>query len=97
MHFGRLLRGALCHFVDFFVVADALGHVDLLKSEAVEEGGDGGAGVFAGGVEDTVGEGGMLELLLGFGAGVGLEVLVGGDEDSGGAERRRGCAGCRAR
>ena len=58
----------------------------MLESEAVEEGGDGGAGVFAGGVEDAVGEGGLLELLLGFDAGVGLEVRVGGDEEAGRAE-----------
>ncbi len=38
-----------------------------------------------GGVEDSVGEGGLLELLLGAGAGVGLEVLVDGDEQAGGA------------
>ena len=56
-----------------------------MEAEAVEEGGDGGAGVFAGGVEDSVGEGGLLELLLRFGAGVGLEVLVDGDEQAGGA------------
>src|SRR5580704_4765297 len=62
----------------------ALGYIDLVEAEAVEEGGDGGAGVFAGGVEDAVGEGGLLDLLLGFGAGVGFEVGVGGDEDSGG-------------
>jgi hypothetical protein len=61
------------------------GDVDLLEAEAVEEGGDGGAGVFAGGVEDSVGESGLLELLLGFGAGVGFEVLVGGDKEAGGA------------
>ena len=30
-------------------------HDDFVKAEAVEEGGDGGAGVFAGGVEDAVG------------------------------------------
>ena len=57
-----------------------------MEAEAVEEGGDGGAGVFAGGVEDAVGEGGLLELLLGLGAGVGFEVGVGGDEDAGGAD-----------
>src|ERR1700727_723371 len=45
----------------------------------------GGAGVLAGGVQDAVVEGGFLELLFGFGAGVGLEVLVGGDEEAGGA------------
>jgi len=44
-----------------------------VEAEAVEQGGDGGAGVLACGVEDAVGEGGLLELLLGFGAGVGLE------------------------
>ena len=54
-----------------------------MKAEAVEEGGDGGAGVFAGGVEDSVAEGGLLELLFGLGAGVGLEVLVYGDEQAG--------------
>src|SRR5207249_8369289 len=53
--------------------------------EAVEEGGVGGAGVLAGGVEDSVGEGGLLELLLGAVAGLGLEVLVDGDEESSGA------------
>ncbi len=56
-----------------------------MKAEAVEEGGDGCAGVFAGGVEDAVGEGGLLELLLGLGTGVGLEVLVDGYEEAGGA------------
>ena len=68
------------------MVADALGHIDLFEAEAVEQGGDGGAGVFAGGVEDAVGQGGLLELLFGFGAGVGFEVLVGGDEQAGGAQ-----------
>ena len=62
-----------------------LSDVDLLEAEAVKESRDGGAGVFAGGVEDAVGEGGLLELLLGFGAGVGFEVLVGGDQKTGGA------------
>ena len=56
-----------------------------MKAEAVEKGGDGGAGVFAGGVEDAVGESGLLELLLGLGAGVGLEVLVDGNEKTSGA------------
>ncbi len=41
-----------------------LGDVYVLEAEAVEEGGDGGAGVFAGGVEDAVSEGGLLKLLL---------------------------------
>jgi len=59
--------------------------VYLLEAEAVEEGGDGGAGVFAGGVEDAVRQGGLLELLLGLGAGLGLEVLVGRDEQAGGS------------
>jgi hypothetical protein len=63
-----------------------LTYVDLFEAEAVEEGGDGGAGVFAGGVEDAVGEGGGLELLLGLGASVGFEVGVGGDEEAGGAD-----------
>jgi hypothetical protein len=62
-----------------------LGDVYLLESEAVEEGGDGGAGIFPCGVEDAVCEGSLLELLLGLGAGVGFEVLVGGDKESGGA------------
>lgn len=62
-----------------------LGDVNLLEAEAVEEGSDGGAGVFAGGVEDAVGQGGLLELLLGLGAGVGFEVLVGWDEEAGSA------------
>src|SRR5271163_3470019 len=62
-----------------------LRYVDLFEPQAVEEGGDGGAGVFAGGVEDAVGERGGLELLLGLGAGVGFEVLVDGDEEAGGA------------
>lgn len=56
-----------------------------MEAEAVEQGGDGGAAVLAGGVEDAVGEGGLLELLLGLGAGVGLEVLVDGNEEAGGA------------
>ncbi len=56
-----------------------------MEAEAVEEGGDGGAGVLAGGVEDAIGEGRLLELLLGFGARVGFEVLVDGDEEAGGA------------
>src|SRR3984885_16245506 len=60
------------------------GDVDLLEAEAVEEGSDGGAGVLAGGVEDSVGESGLLELLLGLDAGVGFEVLVGRDEEAGG-------------
>ncbi len=63
----------------------ALGDIDLAEAEAVEERGYGGAGVFAGCVEDAVGEGGLLELLLGAGAGVGLEVLVDRDEEAGGA------------
>ena len=61
-------------------------YVDLAEAEGVEEGGDGGAGVFAGGVEDAVGQRGGLELLLGFGAGVGFEVGVSGDENAGGAQ-----------
>src|SRR5271169_4173569 len=44
---------------------DGLGDVYLAKAEAVEESCDGGAGVFACGVEDAVGEGGLLKLLLG--------------------------------
>jgi hypothetical protein len=62
-----------------------LSDIDLVEAEAVEEGGYGGAGVFASGVEDAVVEGGFLELLFCFGAGVGFEVLVGGDEEAGGA------------
>ena len=62
-----------------------LSDVDLLEAEAVKESRDGGAGVFAGGVEDAVGESGLLKLLFGFGAGVGFEVLVDGDEEAGGA------------
>ena len=62
-----------------------LGDVDLLKAEAEEDACDGGAGVFGGGVEDAVVECGLLKLGLGTGAGVGLEVLVGGDEEAGGA------------
>jgi len=62
-----------------------LGNVDLMEAEAVEKSCYGGAGVLAGGVEDAVGECGLLELLLGFGAGVGFEVLVGGNEQAGGA------------
>ncbi len=60
-----------------------LGYIDLAEAEAVEERRYGGAGIFAGGVEDAVGEGGLLELLLGLGAGVGLEILVDGDEKAG--------------
>ena len=67
-----------------FGVCDwVLGDVDLVEAEAVEEGGDGGAGIFAGGVEDAVGEGGFLELVLGACAGFGLEILVYGDEQAG--------------
>ncbi|MCU1222777.1 MAG: hypothetical protein JWQ42_870 [Edaphobacter sp.] len=73
-----MIRGGGLSFLD-----DASGDFDGLKTEAVEEGRDGGAGVFAGGVEDAVGEGGLLELLLGAGAGVGLKVLVDGDEETG--------------
>ena len=62
-----------------------LGDVDVGKAEGIKQGGEGGAGVFAGGVEDTVGEGGLLELALGFGAGVGFEVAVDGNEQAGGA------------
>ena len=62
-----------------------LGDVDLMEAEAVEESCYGGAGVFSGGVEDSVGEGGLLELLLGFGAGVGFEVLIDGHKQAGGA------------
>jgi len=65
---------------------DLLGDVDLVEAEAVEQGGDGGAGVFAGGVEDPVSEGGLLDLLLGLGAGIGFEIWVGGDQDAGGTE-----------
>jgi hypothetical protein len=61
-------------------------HDDFVEAEAVEEGGDGGAGVFAGSIEDAVGEGGGLELLLGLGAGVGFEIGVGGDEEAGRAD-----------
>src|ERR1700761_696597 len=60
-------------------------NVDLVEAEAVEESCDCGAGVLACCVEDAVGEGGLLELLLGLGAGVGFEVLVGWDEEAGGA------------
>ena len=71
-----------------------LGDVDVLEAEAVEESGDGGAGVFAGGVEDAVGEGGLLELVLGFGAGFGFEVLVYGGRGGRWCGNRRGCARC---
>ena len=74
-----------------------LGDVDLREAEAEEQGGDGGAGVFAGGVEDAVVERGFLELILGAGAGVGFEVLVDGDEQAGGAGVDAGVAGCRGR
>ena len=79
--FGTRETSAVCRSVK----ASILRYVYVLEAEAVEEGGYGGAGVFAGGVEDAVGEGGLLELLLGLGAGVGLEVLVDGDEQAGGA------------
>jgi len=62
-----------------------LSNVYLVEAEAVEEGGYGGSGVFASGVQDAIIKGGFLELLLGFGSGVGLEVLVGGNEEAGGA------------
>ncbi len=65
---------------------EVLGDVHLGEAEGVEESGDGGAGVFAGGVEDTIGEGCFLELVLGLGAGVGFEVGVCGDEEAGGAD-----------
>src|SRR6202035_4870175 len=71
----RALSLALCRLSD----------VDLFEPEAIEEDGNGGAGVFAGGIEDAVGERGLLEPLLGFGAGVGFEVGIGGDEEAGGA------------
>ena len=67
------------------IFSAGLGDVDLMEAEAVEQGGDGGAGVFAGGVENAVGECGLLELLLGLGSGVGLEVLVDGHEKASGA------------
>ena len=57
-----------------------------MEAQAVEEGGDGGSGVFAGGVENAVGEGGGLELLFSLGTGIGFEVGVGGDEEAGGAD-----------
>lgn len=56
----------------------------MLEAETVEKGGDGGAGVFAGGVEDAVFEGVLLKLILSAGTGFGLEVLVGGGEQAGG-------------
>jgi hypothetical protein len=61
-------------------------HVHLFEAQAVEQRGDGGAGVFAGGVEDAVGQRGGLELLLGFGAGVGFEVGIDRDEEAGGTD-----------
>ena len=57
----------------------------MLEAEAVEQGGNGGAGVFAGGVQNAVTEGFFLKLVLGPGAGFGLQVLVGGGEQAGGA------------
>ena len=42
---------------------------NVLEAEAVEQGGDGGAGVLAGGVEDAVAEGVLLELRPGRGRG----------------------------
>src|SRR5258705_151740 len=56
---------------------------DFMEAQAVEQGSDGGAGVFAGCVEDAVGQGGLLELLLGLGAGVGFEVVVGWEQEDG--------------
>jgi hypothetical protein len=82
------LSGGRSIFLSAFVRVipwSGLGYIDLAEAEAVEECGYGGAGVFAGGVEDAVGEGGLLELLLGLGAGVGLEILVDGDEKACGA------------
>jgi len=69
-----------------FSHAASLGDVDLGEAEAVEERGDGRARVLAGGVEDAIGKSRLLELLLGLGPSVGLEVLVGRDEEAGRAE-----------
>ena len=62
-----------------------LSNIHFVKPEAEEEGGDGGASIFAGGVEDAVSEGGLLKLLFGLGAGVAFKIRVGGNEDAGGA------------
>ena len=56
----------------------------MLEAEAIEQGGDGVAGVLAGGVQDAVAEGVFLELGLGAGAGLGLEILVRRGEQAGG-------------
>ncbi len=86
---GSKPRLSVFVFLSVFYLCDprsvASGDIDLAEAQAVEEGGYGGAGVFAGSIEDAVGEGGLLKLLLGLGAGVGLEVLVYGDEEAGGA------------
>lgn len=68
----------------------ALGDVYLVEAQAVEERGYGGSGIFAGGVQNAVVESGFLELLLGSGARVGLEVLVCGYQQAGGASINAG-------
>ena len=40
---------------DFILSENILIYGDVLEAEAIEKGGDGGTGVFAGGVEDAVG------------------------------------------
>jgi hypothetical protein len=69
----------LCGSVGLSVSTSRLRNVNLLKAKAVEEGRDGSAGVLAGGIEDAVGEGCLLELTLRFGASIGFEVLIGGN------------------
>ncbi len=41
---------------------DWLADVDVVKAQALQHGGDGGVGVLGGGVEDAVGERGLLEV-----------------------------------
>jgi len=60
-----------------------LGYVDGLEPERVQERGDGSARVLAGGVEDSIGQGRLLELVLRFGAGLGFEVLIRRDQPAG--------------
>ena len=81
---AKVVTSASGRQADGWLGTDRLVHVHLFEAEAVEQGSDGGAGVSAGGVENAVGEGRSLQLLLGLGAGVRLEVRIGRNEDAGG-------------